>query len=240
MEGLALEIASRFKELFYAYDNRRSAENRSAQTHLGPSEIGTPCDRRIAMSLMRVPPVNPGGDGWAAFVGTCIHAGLAGMFQWADLGTGRYATEIPLVLPSAFVPRGTGDLLDRTLCMLDDHKCLGNSSLSKLRLEGPSPTYRTQVHTYAYAAVRAGEVVEHVAIIAWPREAGSLKGLHVWTEPYDESVAVAALQRVDRIAAALNSDEFGPARRPEDFATADDCRYCPFKSNTKQGCSGHR
>ncbi|MFJ9848607.1 hypothetical protein [Streptomyces sp. NPDC101150] len=240
MAGLATEIAGRVKELFYAYDNRKSADNRSAQAHLGPSEIGTPCDRRIAMSLMQVPPVNPGGDGWAAFVGTCIHAGLADMFRWADHGTGRYATEMPLTLPSVTVPKGTGDLLDRTMLLFADHKCMGNSSLSKLRLDGPSNTYRVQVHTYAYAAIRDGEHVEHVAIVAWPREASSLKGLHVWTEPYDESIALAALARAEDIAArAHHLGRDGNPRRFDAFTTADDCRFCPFKTNTAKGCKGH-
>lgn len=235
MEGLAAEVAGRLKELFYAYDNRKTADNRSAQSYLGPSEIGTPCDRRIAMRLMRVPPVNPGGDGWAAFVGTCLHRGLAEMFDWANGNTGRYATEVALVLPSANVPRGTGDLLDRTLCMFVDHKSLGNSSLSRFRIEGPSPVYRTQVHTYGYASERMGETVDHVAIVAWPREASSLRGLHVWTEPYDRGIAVAALERVDRIAADINRG----LTHQVAFATAPDCKFCPFHTKTDLGCKGH-
>ncbi|MFE6846531.1 hypothetical protein [Streptomyces sp. NPDC057686] len=243
MTGLAAEIAGRFKELFYAYDNRRSADNRSAQETLGPSEIGTPCDRRIAFQLLGVPAVNPGGDGWAAFVGTCGHKGLAEMFEWANHGTGRYATEQALMLPSALVPKGTADLLDRTLCMLDDHKFLGNSSLSKLRFDGPSRTYRVQLHCYAYAAVLAGERVEHVALIAWPREAATLKGLYVWTEPYQESIAVEALARVDRIAAQIRDTDHhgvnGELKIAAGFPTADDCGWCPWHSKTKGGCRGH-
>ena len=139
MEGKALEVASRLKELFFEYDNRQSSDNRSAQTTMGPSEIGSPCDRRIAMSLLRVPPVNPGGDGWAAFVGTCVHVGLADMFVWGNAGTGRYQTEVPLKFGSIVVPHGTTDLVDTTLLMGVDHKVMGSYSLNKLKTEGPSP-----------------------------------------------------------------------------------------------------
>ncbi|MFH8626213.1 hypothetical protein ACH4A8_30755 [Streptomyces vietnamensis] len=125
MTDLGRELTARLKEMFYAFDNRRSEDNRSAQTTMGPSEMGTPCDRRLELSLMRMPPVNPGGDGWAAFVGTCIHAGLEQMFMWADHGTGRFACETRLAFNSKYVPKGTADLIDRTLFMLDDHKCQG-------------------------------------------------------------------------------------------------------------------
>lgn len=148
------EIAARLKETFHAYSNRLE---RNTQTTLGPSEIGTPCDRRIALSLLRVPPVNPGGDGWASFIGTCVHGGLARMFTWADAGTGRYAVEAPLSFPNAYVPKGTGDLLDRVLLMFLDHKLMGRWSLDKLSTRGPIPTYRVQVHTYAYGARLKGK-----------------------------------------------------------------------------------
>jgi hypothetical protein len=246
------EIAARIKETFYAYTNRL---DRSQQTSLGPSEIGTPCDRRIAMSVLRIDPVNPGGDNWASFVGTCVHAGLAEMFLWANADTGRYAVEVPLKFPSVHVPRGTGDLLDRTMCMFLDHKLMGRWSLDKLTTKGPSPVYRTQVHTYAYGARLKGEVVDHVAIIGWPREAGTLDDLYVWTEPYDPTVAIEALDRVERIAAEvkrlsapMRPDGDWSAGRPmevaREFGTADDCRFCPFHapgdSTGERGCNGKR
>ncbi|MEU8683180.1 hypothetical protein [Streptomyces sp. NPDC048611] len=239
MDGKAAEIAGRLREMFYTYTSRT---DRTTQSHLGPSEIGTPCDRRIAMSLMQAPRINPGGDNWASFKGTCVHEGLAKMFDWANANTGRYATEVPVHFESSHVPRGTLDLIDRTLVMVADHKLLGNSSLSKLRFEGPSPRYRVQLHTYALGAVRAGESVEDVALVAWPAESQSLKGLHVWTEPYDEQIARDALGRVDRIAEDVNTitrDGYHPMMLSL-WATADDCRFCPFHTKTNLGCHGHQ
>lgn len=252
MTDKGAEIAARLKETFYAYSNRME---RSTQATLGPSEIGTPCDRRLALSLMRVAPVNPGGDNWASFVGTCVHAGLAEMFLWADANKGRYAVEVPLTFPSQHVPKGTTDLLDRVLLMSLDHKAQGRWSQDKLKTKGPSPQYRVQVHVYAYGLRLKGEKVDHVAIVSWPRESSNLDDLYVWTEPYDPQIARDAIARVDRIAAEVKASEredeeggFGagdirtPLQISRMFEVADDCRFCPFHApgdkNHERGCNG--
>lgn len=257
MSTEAGELAARVKELFYAYDNRRSSDNRSAQATMGPSEMGTPCDRRLALSLMRMPPVNPGGDGWAAFVGTCIHAGLEQMFMWADAGTGRFAVEQRLEFDSKYVPKGTADLIDRTLFMLDDHKCQGRWSRNKLRAQGPSRTYRVQAHVYAHGARKRGEKIERVAIISWPRDEATLDDLYVWTEPYRPDIVQEAFDRVDRIGDSVgpNQEEMRrihpdagdveiKARVAENYDVADDCRFCPFylpnARDITRGCNGKR
>lgn len=224
------QLADRLKEIFYSYVNRRDDDNRGAQSHVGPSEVGTPCDRRLAMSLMRHGRVNPGGDNWASFVGTCVHKGLAEVFVWAGDRTGRFATEVPLEFPSEYMPRGTGDLLDRVMMLFADHKLMGRHSLERLRVDGPSETYKVQVMLYAYAARKSGERVDHVAIIGWPREGSSLDDLYVWCVPYDPGVAREALKRLERI----GSQVAGTA--PEDWDTADDCRYCPYHGPA--GCPG--
>lgn len=244
MTVLGEQVAARMKELFYSYDNRKTDDNRSAQVTLGPSEIGTPCDRRLAMSLLGIPAVNPGGDGWAAFVGTCIHAGLADMFTWADAGTGRFAVEQQLTFPNEHVPRGTADLLDRTLCMVDDHKAQGRWSLDKLKTQGIPPGYRVQLHTYGYGKRLQGEVVDFVALISWPREASTLADLYVVVEPYDPQVARDALERVDRIAELTTALDRGePLKTAREFdIDPESCKFCPHfapgDADMTRGCNG--
>lgn len=244
LDGFDAQLATRIKELFYAYDNRKTHDNRSAQTTLGPSEIGTPCDRRLAMALMGIPAVNPGGDGWAAFVGTMGHIGMGEMLAFADAGTGRFAVELPLTFQSAHVPKGTTDALDRRDATLIDWKFMGEYSLKKFKLEGPSPTYRVQAHTYGLGAEQAGEKVKRVAIVGLPRAGGSLDQMHVWSEPYDRKVAEAALKRVDEIASQVEGAQGHDDRMTtaSTFDTADDCRYCPFllkkDKEMKRGCPG--
>lgn len=245
MGDYARELATRIKETFYSYSNRKSVDNRSAQTTLGPSEIGTPCDRRLAMALMGIPAVNPGGDGWASFVGTCGHEGMAEIYRFADAGTGRYAVEFPVYLGVPSVPRGTADLLDRWTATISDWKFMGAYSLKKFKLEGPSDTYRVQAHVYAYGAERGGEKVKKVSIVGLPRAGSSLDEMHVWEEPYDKRVAQDALSRVERIAEEARS--FEQHGTPMEIATRfpidkDSCRYCPFHlKNDKEmikGCPG--
>lgn len=252
MSDRGKEIATRLRETFYAYTNRDAKGNRSAQRTLGPSEVGSPCDRQIAMKLMGIPPTNP-QEGWAPFVGTAVHKELAEMFEWANgggAGSGRYVTEMRVKFPSTLVPYGTLDLLDRVLYMIDDHKLMGRYSLDKLIQQGPSETYRIQLQIYGLGAVLAGEKVREVALIAWPRQESSLDKLYVHVEPFDRKVAEAALARVERIAASVQE-----IRRPDGlgdtpsvmsaaqtFEPGDDCKWCPFHlkadKNFSRGCPG--
>ncbi len=246
MSVMAEQVTAMMKQLFFDYSNRMA---RNVQTTLGPSEIGTPCDRRLAMSLLQIPPVNPGGDNWASFKGTCVHVGLAEMFDWANANTGRFATEVPLTFPSALVPHGTSDLLDRMLFMVDDHKTKGRWSMDKLRTKGPTETERIQLHTYALGQRIRGEKIDYVALIGWPMESSSLADMYVWCEPYNPNIAHKALLRVEDIDAQLNDFNLGPdsPSRTEvirSFPVADDCRYCPFFASGdvlfERGCNGNR
>lgn len=235
------DLSVSIREIFYAYNNRDSSDNRSAQRHLGPSEIGTPCDRRLAMELLGIGHVNPGGDGYAAWLGTQGHRGMADIYEWANGQSGRFAVETPLNFPSKLVPRGTGDLLDRKLRAFVDWKFMGTWSLKALRTSGPKDTYRVQIHTYAYGAVQRGEKVDQVAIVGMPRQGTSLDEMFVWSEPYDQLIAVEALARVERISDYLIAPGTD-AEKVKSFATAKDCSFCPFhlpgSSDLGHACNG--
>lgn len=247
MSDRGKELAARFKEIFYAYTNRNSSDNRSAQKTLGPSEAGSPCERQIAMKLLGIDPTNP-QEGWAPFVGTAVHRELADMFEWANgSGSGRFVTEMRVEFGHPLVPRGTLDVLDRVLYMVDDHKLMGRYSLDKLIKHGPSETYRKQIQLYGRGAELAGEKVREVAIIAWPRQESSLDKLYVHVEPYDRKVAQEALDRVARIAEEVAARSGpGTPRNPiqvaQQFEPADDCKWCPFflkgDKGFTRGCPG--
>jgi hypothetical protein len=230
MDSDELQLAAMFKEIFYAYWNLRRG-TRSQQKTLGPSQIGTPCDRQLMMRLMGAPHVNPGGDGWAAFKGTWIHRGLQEMLQWANGNTGRFATELRVTSKSPAVPFGTIDLLDRTLFMVDDHKVMGSWSLDQLRMYGIKPQFRAQLHTYGFFARQRGEQVEWVALIGWPGEKPSLEDLFIKREAYDPEIARQAIGRAEafqrRIEEAATAG-ISYVELAQNTPIADDCRYCPF------------
>lgn len=243
MDPFEQSIAMMFKEIFYQYTNR---SRRSQQKTLGPSQIGTPCDRRLVMHFLGAPKVNPGGDGWAAWVGTQIHHGLEEMLKWADAGKGRFAVEQRLRFPSELVPGGTADLIDRTLFMIDDHKAQGQWAADKLRTSGPGDLYRTQLHVYGMGARQKGEKIERVALISWPRDKSNLDDLYVWSEPYDPQIARNALQRVEDLKAWADQ-QMAEGKSVQETAAAasfaDDCRYCPYhmpgaKDLSNGACNG--
>lgn len=245
MDAFEQSLAAMFKEIFYQYTNR---SRRSQQTTLGPSQVGTPCDRRLVMHFLGAPKVNPGGDGWAAWVGTQIHHGLEEMLKWADAGKGRFAVEQRLKFSSKLVPGGTADLIDRTLFMIDDHKAQGQWAADKLRTSGPGDLYRTQLHVYGMGARQKGEKIERVALISWPRDKSNLDDLYVWSETYDPQIARNALQRVDDLKAWADS-QVAEGKSVQEVAAsashADDCRYCPFylpdaKDLSNGACNGRQ
>lgn len=151
------------------------------------------------------------------------------MFVWGNQGTGRYQTEVPLKFGSLVIPRGTTDLIDTTLLMGVDHKVMGDWSLNKLRTEGPSETYRVQIHTYGMGARLAGFEVKDVAIVGWPSDKSTLDALYAWTEPYDPEVARNAIARVEQIADSLEGDADDKLMMAHTHAIDNsDCKFCPF------------
>lgn len=222
LEGDALALAAHMKEVFWeAVHNQR----RTQQTVIGPSEIGHECDRRIAYKLAGTAQCNHTQDGWAAWVGTQIHKGLEDIFRARDKGSGRYLVDLHVELPSTVVPGGTLDRADRVLGVILDDKALGESSLSKMWLDGPGMQYRTQLHTYAYGMDRKGERFGKVALIGWPRESGSLDNLYVHVEDYDPQIAERAIARVEALAARLAQGTL-PGEMPA--TTGWLCKWCPY------------
>jgi LAGLIDADG-like domain len=95
---------------------------RTLQTALGPSEIGTPCDRQVVGKLAGLPQTNHIVDPWASIVGTALHAWFADAFRWDNEFHNyvRWLAEFR-VYPHLEHP-GTGDLYDFTEQACVDHK----------------------------------------------------------------------------------------------------------------------
>ena len=199
---------------------------RSQQKRIGPSELGHPCTRRIAYKVAGVEPVNE-NPGWRPTVGTAVHAWLAEAFATANHeSAARYLIELSVEVGNGVT--GSVDLYDRATATANDWKVVAPTSLRKYKANGPGDQYRTQVHLYARGLVNRGLPVDTVAITFLPNS-GELYDAVFWSEPYDEQVALDALERLSTVQALVDVAGAGAAAvLPVDGANPDWCRYCPF------------
>ena len=216
---------------------------RTQQTTIGPSEIGTPCARRLAYRFAGVPEVNPRGAAWKPTVGTAVHEWLGCAFinHNVRIDALRYLVEVPVYvgMVNGKPVHGTADLYDRVTCTVVDFKVMGVSSLRAARA-GFNAQYRTQVQLYARGFQLAGLPVDTVAILGLPQN-GELSE-HVWhAEPYNEQVAVDALERVSGIARVV--EQYGAAVATVADTADHYCMFCPWhmpaSTTLTEACPGH-
>lgn len=216
---------------------------RSLQRRIGPSEIDNECARRIGYKLLDLDEVNNGDIAWLPTIGTGVHGWLEEAFTTANLSDRpmRWLTELTVCVGEILGAPITGhmDLYDRQTATVLDWKIVGPTTLKKYKSQGPGQQYRGQAHLYGRGAVRRGLPVDRVMIAFLPRNAG-LDQAHWWSEPYDETVALDALERANGIALAT---QLQGVRALELLPTADAyCTRCPWyragSTNLARGCPG--
>ena len=199
---------------------------RSKQVTLGPSDLGSPCARKLAYKLLGVEPVTATDVNLAAWVGTGIHAQMELALKAENKRAKRRVWEVELPLR---IDLGEGRAIpchvdaynvDRATAI--DWKSVGPSALSKYKANTPD-NYATQIDLYGLALVLSGRRVEHVGIGYIPRN-GDLKDIHVVTWEWTGERADAAIKRYE---ALLSATAAGPAVLPL-LPTAADCRFCPW------------
>ena len=211
---------------------------RSLQVEIGPSELGTPCTRKLGHKLARTPPARARPAAWRPTVGTAVHTWLASVFEAENesLGWERWLVEtrVRVGMVDGVEVTGSADLYDLLTNTVIDWKIVGPGSLKKYRAavnagKCPDPGYRSQVALYGRGFNRlcdTGLPVAQVMIVFLP-SAGELSDAVVWTEPYDEQVALDTLTRADGVAAALRL--LSPDVVIPQLGTAEDhCGHCPF------------
>lgn len=267
-----------FDELKHIIATAIDDHPRSQQRRIGPSEIGESCARRLAYKIADVPDARKFNAAWRPTVGTAVHAWLEEQFAiWngRNSATGDGATRflieqrISAGMCAGQELTGSLDIYDRVTATVVDWKNMGPTSLKKFGVDlragrGPRLTYRVQAHTYGYGLVRRGLPVDTVMIVALPA-AGELNDALAWHEPYNESIALNAMARLDRIhalsntlgltaaltltngqlhavgAGALADPDGAPdaAALPMDVSS---CRFCPYSApgstDLATGCPG--
>lgn len=220
-----------------------SNSTRSVQKSIGPSELGSLCDRRIAYRLADAPEVNWWSDPLPAIVGTAVHGWLeqaVTKFQAVHF-MDRWSTEIT-VKPDPLVT-GHCDLYDRDYQAIIDWKTVSPTKLKAWKSEGPPEHYKDQVNLYGRGAVNAGLAVAKVVLVAVPRS-GFLKDMQIWVDDYRPDRAQAALDRMYGIANTMI--KAGDDLSFEDIGSApgSECSYCPWYRGGSakadlSGCSGN-
>jgi hypothetical protein len=221
-------------DIIRAHSNSRP---RNRQKALGPSSLGTPCQRRLGYQLLDVDKVNTGSDPLAAWIGTAVHAQM----EQALADNDDWETEIGIELPGYNII-GTADAFHKPTRTVVDWKVVGETTLKRVRSTGTvGEQYRTQVHLYGLGLDMAGYDVDTVAICMIPRS-GRLIGMHLWQERLNHDVAETALRRYEAIDTLTES--MGQPLLPM-LATADAfCSWCPWwlpaATDITEACPGHQ
>lgn len=229
-----------FRELVDIFRWGATNDPRSLQKSIGPSEVGHPCDRRIAMSIMEEPKLNEDNDPLPSVTGKAIHMWYLGVDdfegvieKWNEyIGYERFFTERK-VYPRPGLS-GSCDLYDTETKFVIDLKNPGWGSLSKYKkADYPGQQYEIQLQDYGLGYANAGYEVKRVAIFALPR-GGNLKDAWWWSTPFNPDLAHAAHLRLDEI--TLLAAELDVENHPERYnlirATPQFCDWCPYHTDT--------
>ena len=200
---------------------------RSTQSTIGPSELGSSCDRKIAYRLAGVPETNWWSDPLPAIVGTAVHTWLekaVNRFQEVHF-MNRWTTEIT-VKPDPLVT-GHMDLFDNELGAVIDWKTVSPTKLKTWKASGPPEHYIDQVNLYARGAINAGATVNKVVLVAVPRS-GWLRDMQIWVDDHRPERAQAALDRMYGIANVLLKQGEDLAFEEISSAPSGECSLCPW------------
>lgn len=215
-------------DLLAAVEAGMANHPRTLQTAIGPSEIGVECDRALIHKLaMHEEP--PSVHAWKARVGTFAHAGLQQDLEVdnAKLDHPRWLLENRVHVGdiNSQPVYGNCDVFDTWTETVGDWKTVGPTRLRTYKANGPGQQYRVQAHLYGRGWQQAGWNPSHVMIVFLPRN-GTLRERHVWSEPYDETVAVEALARATGRAQLIATFGVDAALAMYQPCTDDYCDWC--------------
>lgn len=191
---------------------------RSLQVEIGVSALGS-CARKVWYQLNGYPETNP-TDQLEAMMGTAIHKMIEEALT--DYSFGAYEIEQEVEYNGL---KGHIDWWRPERLEICDWKTM------KLKNVGyfPKNGQRWQVHTYGYLKSKAHDIkVKQVSLVALMRD-GNSKQIRKHSEPYDEAIALQAIEWLEVIKQATKA----PA--PEMDANQFCKTYCPFFGDLCQG-----
>jgi CRISPR/Cas system-associated exonuclease Cas4 (RecB family) len=199
-------------------------KSRSKQTQVGPSEIGG-CRRKVWYRLNDQPETNFQLKKLAAIMGTAIHSEIEKSIEAVDPKGEKYWVETEVEYDGIkahidlFIPE-TGSVVD--------WKTVKVKNLSYF----PSAQQRWQVQIYGYLLEKSGKAkVKDVNLVAIARD-GDESDVRIHTEPYDEVMALEALQWLTNV---KNLTE-APAPEKDANFCKNYCQY--YDASGEMGCVG--
>lgn len=216
-----------YRDLRAVIEDAAVNQPRSLQARIGPSQLGTPCDKCLAWALAELP--RPREFAWFPVIGTGVHALLEEWVKPHD----RYLTEERVTVGTVGGRDVTGscDVYDTKTHTIIDYKITGYGTISKARKSGPSEQYRAQAHLYGKGFEDTGRTVENVAIWFMPRTDANLDNGHYWTEPYDRGHAEAVLERANLMAAEVDNHTDDLLEWIDTLASSPECWTCKKERN---------
>lgn len=213
---------------------RHAADNapRNLQKAIGPSEIGHPCPRQVAMKVAGVTPNPSWLDPMPSILGVAFH-------NWMEnnLDLSEWIPEHRVHVDGRGL-WGHSDAYHIPTRTVVDWKLLGATMWRDWTGGYVNGTYKVQAHSYGKGFVRAGYPVDRVAVAVFCR-AKPLQDLYVWSEPWDQSVADQALLRLEAIKTYVASSGASDGNRAPllaiDPVAGDGCYFCPFKGQLAAG-----
>ena len=209
--------------LLHVLHAKDASRDRSMQTEVGPSELGG-CKRKVWYRLNAQPHTNDNQSKLAAIMGTAIHAAIEEAIGAIDPEGKEYLVETEVSF---------GDMKAHVDLFVPSTGAVIDWKTSKVKNLGyfPSKQQRWQVQVYGYLLAKNGYAVKTVNLVAIARD-GAEKDVKVHSEPYDESVALEALNWLAAVKASTTL--------PEPEKDASFCKdYCQYYDATEQmGCGG--
>lgn len=214
-----------------------AARPRSQQTAIGPSDLSSPCSRKLVHHLLGTPRQAQQHVNLYAYVGTGIHRQLESALKADNAKRKRWLIETRVEVPVTddVTISGSCDAYDTETYTAADWKSIGTTK--------PSQTKRDKNHTqilpYGLGLILRGHRVDYTAVVYIPRN-GKLADIEVDVRPFDHEAAEQLLRRYEQL---IEASKAGPAVLPL-IPTADDCTYCPWWNPNAwidgAGCAGHQ
>jgi CRISPR/Cas system-associated exonuclease Cas4 (RecB family) len=209
--------------LLHVLHSKDASRDRSMQTEVGPSEIGS-CKRKVWYRLNAQPHTNENQSKLAAIMGTAIHAAIEEAIGAIDPDGKEYLVETEVAYGDM---KAHVDLFVPSTGAVIDWKTSKIKNLSYF----PSKQQRWQVQVYGYLLSKNGYEVKTVNLVAIARD-GAEKDVKVHTEPYDEAIALEAFAWLEAVKASTTLPE---PEKDQSFCK-DYCQY--YDATEVMGCGG--